>query len=255
MLFQKTLTVLAMPLTLLLLVQLCALALLAAGYRRSGFLAAVTAGLVLWIASMPVTARWALASLETRYPAVGVEALAPADVAIVLGGALALPNESNPYPDLKEGSDRVLQAFRLYAGGKARRVLLSGGHVFASADPAEADVMRDLLISWGVPKDAILVESDSGTTAENAARSAEIWRKEGFSTGLLVTSAFHMPRALAAFRKAGLPVEPASTDARSGGFDPPWPLSILPDPAALEATGDVIKEWLGIWVYRLRGEA
>lgn len=87
----------------------------------------------------------------------------------------------------------------------------------------------------------------------NVQRVATIWPTLGATSALLVTSAAQMPRALASFRKAGLPVTPASTDVRvvSQPFNA---LDILPDADALKQSSDAMKEVIGYSVYWLRGD-
>ena len=82
--------------------------------------------------------------------------------------------------------------------------------------------MADFLIDLGIDPRLILIEPTSRTTHENAIASSDIWRAEGFKTGLLVTSALHMPRALASFKKVRLEVNPATIDTRGGAL-PPFP--------------------------------
>ena len=93
----------------------------------------------------------------------------------------------------------------------------------------------------------------SRTTAENATEVAKDWPSLGASSALLVTSAAHMPRALATFRRAGILVTPAPTDVR-GVDDPIDLLDLLPDAGSLEATTFAAKEALGYAVYWLRGD-
>ena len=107
--------------------------------------------------------------------------------------------------------------------------------------------------SWGVPDEAIVTAGTNRTTAENAREVAALWPSLGFQSALLVTSAAHMPRALASFRKAGVPVTPSSTDIRVVN-DPLDPLDFLPDAGALSATGDAVKERISYIVYRVRGD-
>ena len=78
--------------------------------------------------------------------------------------------------------------------------------------------------------------------------------QNGIHARLLVTSATHMPRAIASFRKSGLDVAPWPADVR-GGYPPTSVFDFLPDANALEMTTAAIKEWLGLAVYRLRGWA
>lgn len=105
----------------------------------------------------------------------------------------------------------------------------------------------------GVGRDDIILESESRNTRENAVNSAAIWRSQGFDTGLLVTSAMHMPRALAAFRKVGMDLVPVPIDYLSAEDDDPFPLLFLPNAASLRVSSLAIKEWLGLLVYHWRG--
>ncbi len=257
LLFDKVLSVLAYPLGALLIVIGAALMLVAATrQKRAGLLSAGLALLALWAASTPPVAGFAQRSLELQYPAQKAEEAPMADVIIVIGGGVALPTAYNPYPDLAAGGDRVLHALRLFKAGKAPKILLSGGWAFDSDAPyAEADAMADLLVAFGVGRDRLIIERRSRTTFENAEFTKQLWKENNFTTGLLVTSAFHMPRALAVFRKAGLNVQPAVTDVTVSDAYLPFPLPILPDAASLAITTSAIKEWLGLFIYRWRGWA
>lgn len=203
---------------------------------------------------MPVTAHFGLRALESRYPPQSLRDVQAADVAIVLGGAVTGPVAPRPGPDLGEAADRVLVAAELYRAGKVRRVVVSGGNLpWQSETEPEAETIRNLLIFWGVSPDDIIIGGSSRTTAENAMEVAAMWPSLRASSGLLVTSGFHMPRALATFRKAGLPVRPFPTDIRAVD-EPVGILDILPDAAALKNTSDAIKEVVGYGVYWLRGD-
>jgi uncharacterized SAM-binding protein YcdF (DUF218 family) len=78
----------------------------------------------------------------------------------------------------------------------------------ARVTATDASFVAELLQTYGVPPDSIIVESNSRNTHENAINTAAIWRERHFRSGRLVASATHMPRALASFRKAGLDVSP-----------------------------------------------
>lgn len=255
-LLDKVLSTLAFPLGMALSGMLAAAVLLIFRLRRSALVLMLAMLAVLWTASMPVTAQFLLGTLERQHPAMLVETYPQADVVVVLGGGLSMPDDANPYPDFGESSDRIFHAYRILKTGKARKVLLSGGSVFdPDAQYSEAHAMADLLASLGIERAVMLIEGASRNTYENARNSAVLWKEQGFASGLLVTSASHMPRALATFRKAGLPLEPTSTDANHGGGSAPFPLPFLPDAESLDFTTKALKEWLGLLVYRWRGWA
>ena len=99
----------------------------------------------------------------------------------------------------------------------------------------------------------MILEGSSRTTQENAQRSLDIWKENRIRSGLLVTSALHMPRALALFRHAGFDVTPATTDVTVTWPLYETPLDLIPSAAALSLSSDALREWLGIIVGKLRG--
>lgn len=212
--------------------------------------------LSLWATSTPLFASLSLRTLERGYPVRPVADIPTADVLIVLGGGIRPPNSSNPFPDFGDSSDRLVHALRLWKAGKAPKLLLvGGGNGWGSDVGSEGSAMAAVLEDFGIDEGGLLVEGESRNTFENALYAKQIWDREGFRTGLLVTSATHMPRAHAVFMQRGFAVTPVSIDARSGAFDTIFPLSLLPDVRALEQVTYVWKEWLGLWVYQLRGWA
>ena len=109
--------------------------------------------------------------------------------------------------------------------------------------------MRTFVEDLGVPASAILLEDKSRNTREDAQFTKELLAEHGFSKILLVTSAMHMPRALALFQAQGITVIPAVTD-----FDAIPPRSEwqrwLPDIEALDRSSRALKEYLGMALHR-----
>lgn len=172
------------------------------------------------------------------------------DAAVVLGGALD-PEASRRSGaiELKEEGDRVTRALELWRSGRVRHLVLSGGLVFAEpGDLSEAARMGELLVRWGVPPDALVVEGKSRNTRENAVETARVVAARGFRALVLVTSAAHVPRALGCFRAVGLApdVLPVDRRAAEGG-------SLLPRAGALERSTSAIRELAGRAVYRIAG--
>ena len=112
--------------------------------------------------------------------------------------------------------------------------------------------MADILRVMGVPPGAMLLEEQSLTTYENALYSAPLLRERGIGRVLLVTSAFHMPRAVAVFEAQGVEVVPAPTDFKrlvGEGLIPGW----LPGAGNLARSSFALHEMAGLLVYRWRG--
>lgn len=246
------------PLVLALLLLGVALLLTWRGYRRFGLGAGLTALLGLWAVATPLVATALAYPLERRFPAVLAEQAPQADAIVLLGGALggARPPE-RPSFDLGGGADRVWHAAALFHAGKASLVLVSGGNQpGADGIQVEAEAMRSMLLTLGVPAAAIRLEGQSRSTDENARRSLGLIQAAGAKRVLLVTSAMHMPRALRTFQAAlggaGVTVLPASTDvvALPDSLHPlgRW----LPDADGLALSTRALKEYLGLGFMFLR---
>ena len=248
----KVLTQLAMPLGSALLGLLLAglLLLLRRRALSAGMLTLSLAWLVFW--SLPVVAdsvRW---TLERQHPPRAAGDMPVVDAIVVLGGSMN-PGPGNwLYPDLNQSADRVWHAARLYTAGRAPQVIVSGGNIpWSGQGRTEAEAMIDLLTDLGVPAAAILSEGGSANTRGNALLTAGLLAGRDSARVLLVTSALHMPRALAVFRRSGVDAVAAATDHEVMPA-PRTLLDWLPGAGALSDSSRALKEWLGLWVYRWR---
>ena len=250
----KLLAIFVYPLGAALLFGSVALALSFTRYRKlARFVLALTV-IGLWIAATPLFSHWLVAQLEAQYPPQPIANLPEVDAVILLGGFLQQPLPSRLSPDLTAAADRALEAVRLYKAGKAPRILVAAGTLFwQPAVAPEAELIADLLVELGVPRSDLVLETQSQNTHENAINAARIFAANGWATGLLVTSGAHMPRALAAFRRAGLNVAPAATDVDALTTDVGGVFRFLPAADALERTTTAVKEIVGGLVYRSRG--
>lgn len=252
----KVATALLLPLNLSILLGSVALVL---SRQKRGLLAAVTGLLALGVlvpASLPVASDALVSRLERDHPPADPAASPEAPAIVVLGGTLQPGLSPRRGPELADSSDRILHAARLFRAGKAPLVVASGGRLpWSREERSEAAEISDLLVEWGVPREAILREERSATTSENAAETARLLRPRGVRRVLLVTSSLHMRRALAAFRAEGLEPVPSPCDALVAGRGPVTALDWLPRPDALDRTHRALKELLGLAYYRVTGRA
>jgi uncharacterized SAM-binding protein YcdF (DUF218 family) len=135
------------------------------------------------------------------------------------------------------------------------RILFSGGSgaLIDDAD-AEASFAVLLLESFGIARNRITLEDRSRNTVENAVFSKAIVQPKSGERWLLVTSAYHMPRAIGVFRKAGFPVEPYPVDLRR----PPAEGGLRPFATIVNGlwrTDTAVHEWVGLAVYWLTGRS
>jgi uncharacterized SAM-binding protein YcdF (DUF218 family) len=248
----------------------CVLLALALCLRRrprwqTGFVAVALA--LLWIGGNRIVSMALLRSLESQYPPDATLQSSPgphADVIVVLGGGTCAPAAPRLTSEVNESGDRVLYAAQLYRQGAAAHILLSGGTtewVGASSVPG-AENMADILTTIGVPREALWLESTSRNTYENAVETQAILERRGATRVILVTSAWHMPRAYAVFAQTGLEVIPASTDVLVTQED--WEyytqpdavvqlFNLLPTASNLSFTTRALKEYIGLCIYGLRG--
>ena len=173
--------------------------------------ALIAGGAVLMLLlSIPVVGSLLVATLEAPFTDPLQQ---PADAIVVLGGGIAAAHPPElPEPDLNEGADRMWQAARLWKRGAAPRIIVTGGSFLAKQGGTpltEADAMRVFLIDLGVPADAITDEGKALNTIENIRNVRAII---GQGRVALVTSAYHMPRALQLAARAGLNVGAFPTD-------------------------------------------
>lgn len=214
--------------------------------------------LVLLLSSSVAIADGLIQSLEFQYITQGN--LPKADAIVVLGGATESATPPRPWVELREEGDRVLYAAKLYRDGKAPRMILSGGRIgWRPTINSEAQDMAILLETMGVPRSAMLLEERSLNTRENAVNTKQIMEAQNIRRVLLVTSAMHMPRSILIFKKLGINAIPAQTDYTSAQLDTTGRtieatiLDALPDADQLRRTTRALKEYVGIFVYWLRG--
>jgi uncharacterized SAM-binding protein YcdF (DUF218 family) len=218
----------------------------------------IAALLLLVFFGAPPIAGTLLSSLESQYPDPGIAGSPRAEAIVVLGGLIHMPSSQHRNSALLGPSDRLLVALRLYRGGKAPLVLCSGGNFSffgGGGGMPESRVAGQLLQEWGIPGVAVIVEDRSVNTRQNATFSYKLLQERGIRRILLVTSATHMPRAAAVFRKAGFEVFAAPADFHTGWGGPAGLLQWLPDAGALSSSQIALKEWIGLCVYRLHGWA
>lgn len=207
----------------------------------------------LWMWSTPVFTNPVRSMIEGKFPPVPVERMESADAIIVLGGGVSLARPPRIYAEVNAAGDRVLHAARLYKAGKAKWIIVSGGRAISSEEGTQthASAMLALLKELGVPEEVVLMEDGSRNTRENARRTKRLLDDHGFEKILLVTSALHMPRALAEFRYICPHVYPAPTDFEIVTNRPRTVLDLMPSASALEGGSRAFKEILGSAVQTL----
>jgi uncharacterized SAM-binding protein YcdF (DUF218 family) len=241
------------PSNLVIMLGAIGIVLLILKWRRLGLGFCLISILLLGLGGMTPVGDIALATLENRFPMPDLKA-SPTGI-IMLGGAVDIHISSARHVvALKDSAERVTETAALANRYPQARIFLSGGvgHIVSTGLLTESALARDLLLTLNIPSNRISMEEKSRTTAENAAYSFESLQPKSGEVWLLVTSASHMPRAVAAFRAVGFSVIPYPVDYRTHGEDH-WD---FPDSVAdgFEELDLAAHEWIGLVAYRLAGK-
>ena len=174
---------------------------------------------------------------------------------IVLGGVTNLKKLPKDRVYFHKGADRITHAIQLYKIGKIKKILVTGGSSnIINTEFKEADNVYDFLILMGVDEKDILIENQARNTYENAIYSSQILNSK-FPSGkhLVITSGFHLRRALLCFNKTNLNVDGFSSDFYSHERSFALDILFVPDPKSFSDWQMLTKELFGIILYWLFG--
>lgn len=208
--------------------------------------------LTIALGLLPVST-YLLTPLEERFPPFHDDGK-PVNGIVLLGGSVeASDSISRGRLVANESAERVLDTIQLAHRYPQARILISGGGGTVFGDgAAEAPIIAEYFKSIGIDPARIVVEGRSRTTLENALYSRDLVRPREGERWLLVTSAWHMPRAIAVFEKAGFAVTAYPVDFRTGGgSNNHRPFAFISE--GLRRLDVGTKEWAGLIGYYLTG--
>jgi uncharacterized SAM-binding protein YcdF (DUF218 family) len=194
----------ASPINLLLLGAFVGVLLCYGRHARFGRILAMTAILILAAAAILPVGVLLISPLENRFPEPPPD-LVPPEGIIVLGGAINDPASAvRGQTIFDEGGERLTEAVILAKRyPQARIVYTSGTNSVVGGSSSEALQARKLMSQMGIASERVIIEDRSRSTEENARFTAAIVHPEPSQHWLIVTSAFHMPRAMGIFEKVG----------------------------------------------------
>ena len=212
--------------------------------RRAGFAAIIASIAFIWFCSTLACVCLIGLPLERPYIALqSADASPDADAIVILSGGMNYVEEMT-YPDMSDGADRIWHGARLYKAGKAPIIVVSGKNDLNSTVP--------LLLDFGVPCEAIVVDDQSRNTYENSRFTEQLLEGLGGETEkkriLLVTSAWHMTRALGNFAKTSLVAIPCPADFKAHTLyygRQHWWSWVSPTSDNFAQVCAYAKEWLG----------
>jgi uncharacterized SAM-binding protein YcdF (DUF218 family) len=250
----KTLGHMIVPTNFLIGIGLLGIILLATRFASLGRKLAIFSLVLLAISAFSPLGNFLLYPLEARFPPWDAARGAP-DGIIVLGGSIEADISAAHGTAVVRGApDRIIAAAALALRYPNARVVFSGGSAnLISNDAREADYAGAIFESLGIAKSRLIMERRSRNTLENTEFSKALLAPKDGERWLLVTSAYHMPRSVGLFRKAGFAVEPYPVDWRVGGRDDLLSFSSFAVDG-LGRTDLAVREWLGLIAYRATGK-
>jgi uncharacterized SAM-binding protein YcdF (DUF218 family) len=207
----------------------------------------LTIAVSIVLAVLPIGG-WLLRPLEDRFPAV-IDPPARVDGIVLLGGAIDMARSADrPGVALGNYAERVTEFVGLARQYPDAKLIFTGGSgLLFDQIHREADYMGPLLATLGIDPGRLLLDRDARNTHENAVNALALAQPQPGEVWLLVTSAFHMPRSIGAFRRAGWTITAYPVDYVTG-TEETFHLN-LDYAGGLSQTSFAIHEWLGLLAY------
>ena len=245
----------AIPSNFVILLGIVGALLLRTRFLRAGWRLVVASLVLLAVIGLSPVGNALIVPLEERFPPWDHGRGAPHGM-VVLGGALS-PDVSYARNTvaLNEAAERLTAVAELARRYPDARIIFSGGSgsVIFEERP-EAEFALRLLESLGVARGRVVADDKSRNTVENARFSRELAQPKPGERWLLITSAYHLPRAIGIFRKAGFPVEAYPVDWRTRGpGDALRPFPTMGE--GMRRTDTAMREWIGLVAYWLGGQS
>ena len=223
--------------------------------RKQGLWIASTGVIILMVAGFSPMSNWLIYPLEQRFANHPLPtATDPVHGIIILGGFEdGWVSAGRPSLAVNEAAERLTEAVRYAKRWPQAKIVFTGGvGGFLASGTDAAGPVGAFLADAGVKPERIVLEGQSRNTLENAIFTRRLVAPKSGDTWLLVTSAYHMPRAIGVFRTAGFNVVPAPVDYRTR--DSRDLVRFFNRASAGLMRSDLaLKEWIGLVAYRLTG--
>jgi uncharacterized SAM-binding protein YcdF (DUF218 family) len=241
------------PLNLIGILLLLTVLLLLFRWRRLALATASFGAIVFVFAAWTTLGAVLLLPLEERFQRPDPMPGNVAGIILLGGGFEGRINMSRGGYETGVAGDRAVETAILARRYPDARVLISGGSgALILEGEGDADSAPRMLEALGVAPERMILENRSRNTHENAVFSRELADPQEGETWLLVTSAFHMPRSMGLYRKAGFEVVPWPSDYRTAGNER-FGLMQASQQDSLRALSTALREWIGLVAYRATG--
>lgn len=207
--------------------------------------------IILIFCSMPIVSDKLIGYLESDYELNQVSEIKTADSIVVLSGMVsAIKNKKGLVYEWNDAVDRIFAGVELFRENKATSLILTRGKLPWSIGIPEGEYLREIAIKFGVPEKSILLTENVENTDQEAKAIKKLFSKNNPKV-ILVTSAFHMPRAQIVFEAAGINVTPFPVDFRYGARKLTF-TDLIPSASSFSATSFFVREMIGRTYYTLK---
>jgi uncharacterized SAM-binding protein YcdF (DUF218 family) len=221
-------------------------------WQRAGRALILSGGLMLVLIAISPLPRAMVRPLEDRFAQVPITDSAKIDGIVVLGGAIG---SGRGQVRFSEAASRMTYAAALAKKHPNAKLVFTGGstNLIAAVTQTEADSAAQFFAEMGIESNRIILENKARNTYENGVLTARMVTPKPGERWILITSAYHMPRAIGVFRKAGLNLEAYPVDFNSSGTASDFIRPARRFAYSMNLADDTFKEWLGLVAYRLAG--
>ena len=211
----------------------------------------LSSAVILIIFSLPIISNKLIGYLERDYVIQDISTIDKADAIVVLSGMVKTikVNDELNY-EFNDSVDRILSGIDLFKNNKASLLILTKGQLPWSLGIPEGEYLKNFAINFGVPEQNILLTNNVQNTDQEAKSIKKLLNSNEASI-ILVTSAFHMPRAKKVFQAYNIKVTPFAVDFKNSykkiGF-----MDFLPSATSFNKSSFVIRELIGRFYYHLK---
>ena len=207
--------------------------------------------LILIFCSIPIISNKLIFYLEKDYSLQSVKDVTKADAIVVLSGMIStIKTKEKLSYEFNESIDRILSGINLFKEDKASFLILTNGKMPWSVGIPEGEYLKDFSIKYGIPEDKILLTDNVQNTDQEAKAVAKLLNTNKATT-ILVTSAFHMPRAKKVFEAANIKVIPFAVDFKTQ-IKKITIIDFIPSANSLKDTSHFFREMIGRLYYNLK---
>jgi len=215
----------------------------------------VMATLIMLLFGVGPGGTWLLIPLEDRFPQLPADFPEPTGIIVLGGGVDEVISSARNTAELSPAGTRMTASATLARRYPNARLVFTGGSgSLLGGDTSEAEVAKRIYVGMGIPADRLTLEQESRNTWENAVMTRDLVKPKPGEVWILLTSAYHMPRSMGIFRKAGFDVVPCPVDYMTRGWWRDYVQPSLDTAQGLRRFDIGVREWIGLIAYYYSGK-